>query len=76
MRAPTDAGDGTAADPIVPPPADPGDRVAVVAAYNPDAPVVCNVDVGHTHPVVPVPVGGRCVVDPAEERVAFPGFEG
>ncbi|TSD16255.1 LD-carboxypeptidase [Haloglomus irregulare] len=48
----------------------------LVAEYNPDAPVVCNVDVGHTHPVVPVPVGGRCVVDPEAKRVAFPGFEG
>jgi muramoyltetrapeptide carboxypeptidase LdcA involved in peptidoglycan recycling len=48
----------------------------LVAAYNPEAPVVGNFDVGHTHPVVPVPVGGRCVVDPAAERVAFPAFEG
>ncbi|WP_276258232.1 S66 family peptidase [Haloglomus litoreum] len=48
----------------------------LVAEYNPDAPVVGNFDVGHTHPVVPVPVGGRCVVDPGAERVAFPAFEG
>jgi muramoyltetrapeptide carboxypeptidase LdcA involved in peptidoglycan recycling len=45
----------------------------VVGEYNPDAPVVCGFDVGHTHPVVPVPVGGRCVVDPTAGRVAFPG---
>jgi muramoyltetrapeptide carboxypeptidase LdcA involved in peptidoglycan recycling len=48
----------------------------IVAEYNPDAPVVGNFDAGHTHPVVPVPVGGRCVVDPEAERVAFPTFEG
>jgi muramoyltetrapeptide carboxypeptidase LdcA involved in peptidoglycan recycling len=50
--------------------------VDIVGEYSPDAPVVANFDVGHTHPVVPVPVGGRCVVAPATERVAFPGFEG
>jgi muramoyltetrapeptide carboxypeptidase LdcA involved in peptidoglycan recycling len=43
-----------------------------VAEYAPDVPVVCGFDAGHTQPVVPVPVGGRCVVDPAAERVAFP----
>lgn len=47
----------------------------LVAEYNPEAPVVSHFDVGHTHPVVPVPIGGRCVVDPGEERVAFPAFE-
>lgn len=47
--------------------------VDVVAEYNPDAPVVSNFDVGHAHPVVPVPIGGRCRVDPDAERVAFPG---
>jgi len=52
------------------------DLVASVAGeYNPDAPVVCNFDAGHAHPVVPVPIGGRCVVDPEAERVAFPAFE-
>jgi muramoyltetrapeptide carboxypeptidase LdcA involved in peptidoglycan recycling len=48
----------------------------LVAEYNPAAPVVCHFDAGHTHPVVPVPIGGRCVVDPEAERVAFPAFEG
>jgi muramoyltetrapeptide carboxypeptidase LdcA involved in peptidoglycan recycling len=43
----------------------------IVGEYNPEAPVVLDFDVGHTHPVVPVPVGGRAVVDPPEERVAF-----
>jgi muramoyltetrapeptide carboxypeptidase LdcA involved in peptidoglycan recycling len=44
----------------------------VVGEYNPDAPVVLDFDVGHTHPAVPVPVGGRAVVDPTDERIAFP----
>lgn len=46
--------------------------VDVVGEYNPDAPVVLDFDAGHTHPVVPVPVGGRAVVDPSSERIAFP----
>ena len=46
--------------------------VGVVGEYNPDAPVVLDFDVGHTQPVVPVPVGGRAVLDPSEERIAFP----
>jgi muramoyltetrapeptide carboxypeptidase LdcA involved in peptidoglycan recycling len=45
---------------------------AVVGEYNPDAPVVLDFDVGHTHPVVPVPMGGRAVVDPSAGRVEFP----
>jgi muramoyltetrapeptide carboxypeptidase LdcA involved in peptidoglycan recycling len=44
----------------------------VVAEYAPEVPVVCGVDVGHTYPTAPLPVGGRCVVDPAAERVTFP----
>jgi muramoyltetrapeptide carboxypeptidase LdcA involved in peptidoglycan recycling len=46
-----------------------------MAEYNPDAPVVCGIDAGHTHPSAPLPVGGRCVVDPETERVAFPGTD-
>lgn len=45
---------------------------AVVGEYNPNAPIVLDFDVGHTHPVVPVPVGGQAVIDPSAERVAFP----
>lgn len=44
----------------------------VVGEYNPDAPIVLDFDVGHTEPEVPVPVGGRAVVDPDQGRVAFP----
>jgi len=43
----------------------------LVGEYNPDAPVVLDVDFGHTAPAVPVPVGGRVTVDPASETVAF-----
>lgn len=46
--------------------------VEVVGEYNPDAPVVLDFDVGHTHPAVPVPVGGRAVIDPSAGRVEFP----
>lgn len=44
----------------------------VIPDYNPDAPIVFDVEFGHTRPVVPVPIGGRVIVDPAEERIAFP----
>ncbi|MFB6069723.1 MAG: S66 peptidase family protein [Halanaeroarchaeum sp.] len=43
----------------------------VVGRYNESAPIVFDLDVGHTNPVVPVPIGGRVTVDPATERVAF-----
>ncbi|MFB6219532.1 MAG: S66 peptidase family protein [Halobacteriaceae archaeon] len=40
--------------------------------YNPGAPVVFDLDFGHTLPAAPVPIGGRVVVDPGARRVAFP----
>lgn len=43
----------------------------LVAEYAPGTPVVCGVDVGHTYPSAPLPVGGRCVVDPDARHVAF-----
>ncbi|WP_232820491.1 hypothetical protein [Halorussus litoreus] len=45
--------------------------VEVVGEYNPDAPVVLDVDFGHTAPVVPVPVGGRVEIDPERERIVL-----
>lgn len=39
--------------------------------YNPDVPVVFDVDFGHTDPHVPLPVGGMAVVDAEDERIAF-----
>lgn len=43
-----------------------------VERYAPDIPVVLGLDWGHTNPIVPLPVGGRVVVDPATETVRFP----
>ncbi|WP_132058029.1 S66 family peptidase [Halorussus amylolyticus] len=45
----------------------------VVAEYNPDAPVVFDVDFGHTAPAIPVPVGGVAELDPESERLVFGG---
>jgi muramoyltetrapeptide carboxypeptidase LdcA involved in peptidoglycan recycling len=39
--------------------------------YNSNIPVVFDLDFGHTNPIVPLPVGGRVVVDPTAERIAF-----
>lgn len=44
----------------------------VVGEYAPDAPIAFDVDVGHTEPEVPVPIGGRVVLDADEERIVFP----
>ncbi len=44
------------------------------AEYNPEAPVVFDLDFGHTHPTVPLPVGARVRVGPGEERVAIEGY--
>ncbi|AGN02503.1 putative MccF-like protein (microcin C7 resistance) [Salinarchaeum sp. Harcht-Bsk1] len=44
----------------------------IVGEYNPEAPIVFDVEVGHTAPTVPVPIGGRAVVDPVDERITFP----
>jgi len=43
----------------------------VVDRYNPGAPVLFDVDVGHTDPQVPVAIGAPVTVDPREERVVF-----
>jgi muramoyltetrapeptide carboxypeptidase LdcA involved in peptidoglycan recycling len=40
-----------------------------VGRYDPDAPVVCGLDWGHTNPVAPLPMGREAVVDPGSERV-------
>lgn len=41
----------------------------IVTEYNEAAPVVFNVDFGHTGPIVPVPVGGMVTIDPGAERI-------
>ncbi|USZ67026.1 LD-carboxypeptidase [Halorussus salilacus] len=43
----------------------------VLAEYNPDAPVVFDLEFGHTAPAAAIPVGGRVELDPASETVAF-----
>lgn len=45
--------------------------VEIVTEYNPAAPIVFNVDFGHTNPTVPVPIGGTVTVDPQTERITF-----
>lgn len=42
-----------------------------VRRYNPDAPVVFDLDVGHTNPTTPVPIGGEVTVDPQTKRIEF-----
>lgn len=44
---------------------------SVFAEYNPDAPVVQNVDFGHAWPTTPIPIGGRVELDPRAEAVRF-----
>ncbi|MFH5798084.1 S66 peptidase family protein [Haladaptatus sp. CMAA 1911] len=43
----------------------------LVAEYNPDAPIVFDLDFGHTAPVASIPVGGEVTVDPENERITF-----
>jgi muramoyltetrapeptide carboxypeptidase LdcA involved in peptidoglycan recycling len=43
-----------------------------VRSYAPTLPVVFDLDVGHTAPVVPVPLGAPVEVDPGERTVRFP----
>lgn len=39
--------------------------------YNPDAPVIFDLDVGHTNPTAPLPIGGRVGIDPAARSIVF-----
>ncbi|NGM70938.1 LD-carboxypeptidase [Natronolimnobius sp. AArcel1] len=43
----------------------------VFERYNPDAPLVFNVDFGHTWPTTPIPIGSVVEVDPAAETIRF-----
>jgi muramoyltetrapeptide carboxypeptidase LdcA involved in peptidoglycan recycling len=43
----------------------------VLSEYNPDAPVVFDVDFGHTAPNLAVPIGGRVEIDPERSRISF-----
>ncbi|WP_436931949.1 S66 peptidase family protein [Halosimplex halobium] len=44
-----------------------------VREYNPTAPLVFDLDFGHTNPSVPIPMGGRVTVDAADRTVEFTG---
>ena len=43
-----------------------------VREYNPDVPIVSDLEFGHTNPTVPVPVGGRVEIDTDERTIRFP----
>ena len=43
----------------------------VITEYNSTAPIVLNVDFGHTNPVIPVPLGGVVSVDPQDKQITF-----
>lgn len=45
--------------------------VDVFTMYNTTAPVVLNVDFGHTNPSVPVPIGGTVTIDPTTNQISF-----
>jgi len=42
-----------------------------VRAYNPDAPIVFDLDFGHTNPTAPVPMGGTVAVDTDRRTIEF-----
>ncbi|WP_247730529.1 S66 family peptidase [Halovivax limisalsi] len=44
-----------------------------IGLYNPEAPIVFDVEFGHCAPTVPVPVGATATIDPTEERIGFEG---
>jgi muramoyltetrapeptide carboxypeptidase LdcA involved in peptidoglycan recycling len=43
----------------------------IITDYNSTAPIVFNVDFGHTNPVVPVPLGGVASIDPQNRNITF-----
>ncbi|OVE86265.1 S66 family peptidase [Natronolimnobius baerhuensis] len=43
----------------------------VLERYNPSAPLVCNVDFGHTWPTTPIPLGSVVEIDPESETIRF-----
>lgn len=42
-----------------------------VERYNPDAPIVFDLDFGHTNPTAPIPIGGQAAIDPNARRIVF-----
>ncbi len=49
------------------------DIEAIVAEYNPRAPLVCGLDLGHTAPTMVPPLGADVIVDPSDERIIASG---
>ncbi|RZH67717.1 S66 family peptidase [Natrinema altunense] len=45
--------------------------VDVITQYNATAPIVLNVDFGHTNPIVPVPIGETAALNPKTGHVRF-----
>jgi len=43
-----------------------------VREYDPDVPIVFDLDFGHTNPTAPVPIGGRVEIDAGERTIRFP----
>ena len=44
---------------------------SVVSEYNPDAPIVCDLEFGHAYPTAPIPIGGQVEIDPGTETIRF-----
>ncbi|WP_121742785.1 S66 family peptidase [Natronorubrum halophilum] len=44
---------------------------SVFNGYNPEAPIVFDVDFGHTWPTTPIPIGSRVTIDPGSETIRF-----
>jgi len=42
-----------------------------INCYCPETPVVFDVDFGHTHPKLPLPVGGEVELKPEKEKIEF-----
>jgi muramoyltetrapeptide carboxypeptidase LdcA involved in peptidoglycan recycling len=40
--------------------------------YAPDTPVVFNVNFGHADPIIPLPIGGKIVLDTDSETIRLP----
>lgn len=43
----------------------------ILKQYNPEAPIVFNMDFGHTDPVAPIPIGGTAHINVAEQQIRF-----
>lgn len=44
---------------------------SVISEYNPNVPIIFNVDFGHTHPITPIPIGGLAKIDPQKDTIGL-----